>query len=130
MCYGRYDFVWHPTADLPVLVSFAESQDGQPHPRPTVAPPAQSVEPASAAVGAVALLARQAALPVVMASTPGPAAEEPPLLVATAQQPSSSIEIVSKHTIFPGKDYSNPYVRDFFRLNEYDADSVDRTTGQ
>lgn len=28
---------------------------------------------------------------------------------------------------YPGKDYSNPYVRDFFSLEAYNDDSVDRS---
>lgn len=28
--------------------------------------------------------------------------------------------------MFPGKDYSNPYVKDFFELEQYDRDGVDR----
>ena len=131
LCFGRYDTPEHPTTDLPVIR--AASEAAAPAGTPSTAEPARPADRTSMSSSHVREELR--AMPSSTSELLGPSTEggASSIDLSLSAPPSgrdSSIEIISKQTVFPGKDYSNPYVRDFFRVDQHAQDSVDRNSGR
>ena len=186
LCFGRYDYAWHPSSDLPVVAggsnacmdAVAVADDAvttSPSTTETVAygtvttpprdwvgvsprailkglprrfvlfaaPPSTDPTKGALAVPNPSVPPPLQGHPVPLEPTPArsngqpsghagegavtPPANATPATGQTAMANDGRPESVMG-PVFPGKDYSNPFVRDFFRLAEFQKDSVDRTT--
>jgi len=158
LCYGRYDYPWHPMADLPVAVSLANVPEA-PTAYVRLANVTGEATTEHKVSGMLALrtmmLASANTVPHVLRPRSQLEAEhsdDVTLLKRMSPAHSSSdtsdedyvlldrfsvpevgpdglLKTVTRQCVFPGKDYSNPFVRDFFGLSEYDVDMIERTAG-
>ena len=142
LCFGRYDDCAHPLKDQQALPA-TPMPTPSPSPSPSPSPPSPS--PGG---GITTTPPRAAARPRLHSSPALTHALELALPEFTALEDLGRVGITSdgdspqragarpalirresSGSVYPGKDYSNPTVRDFSKLHEPDIDLIDRASG-